>query len=221
MHEEFRHNLRKLMEFNTFRGGFGKNEDMPVHGVDYNEQFHETDDGPDQELEVSPDDQQNDVILLKHHAEDALEALNSSELDVATASLHDILEITEKMTSELPDDLQAGVGKVEECGMCEPDSQENDRFPVGSADPHKDYVSTGETTPFGMERSDDVDYVGRDDTKAEIASLLVTIGHILQKDRLVPNKFEMPMIMEYLNRTFTNQKPEDMQHMYESFNKGQ
>ena len=101
------------------------------------------------------------------------------------------------------------------CDAVEPVSDQNTEFPVDSVEPTEPVSTSGETLPFGAERADE--YEGRDDVANELASLLVTMGHILHKERLIPNKFDVPLVLDYLNHTFATMQPAQVQSMNESF----
>lgn len=65
---------------------------------------------------LDPDQLQNALILIKHHALDAkkaLEGLTGNKELVGTA-LEDILEIVKELTPALPDNLEQEVNKVSE-----------------------------------------------------------------------------------------------------------
>ncbi|MFW6130758.1 MAG: hypothetical protein ACOC56_06180, partial [Atribacterota bacterium] len=96
-------------------------------------------------------------------------------------------------------------------GMAE--AEQVDQEPI---DPNRPIVTSGETTPFGTERADQINYEIKDDNISEVASLLVTIGHILQSQRLIPSKFDIPLILKFINHNFGDSSSEQMQTMYES-----
>ena len=62
---------------------------------------------------MSADELQNNLILINHHADDALEALQSGKVEVLEASLRDIKEIVEKMKVKLPQRLATQVERIQ------------------------------------------------------------------------------------------------------------
>ena len=59
---------------------------------------------------------QNDLILISHHVDDALEALEDGDDSVVEASLTDINEIVDELKAYLPKELAAEI-EAKEMGM--------------------------------------------------------------------------------------------------------
>lgn len=60
---------------------------------------------------ITPDEFQNFLLLIEHHAMDALEADNQA---VVESSLYDILEIVDKMKKYLPGNLSKNLDVAEQ-----------------------------------------------------------------------------------------------------------
>jgi hypothetical protein len=59
---------------------------------------------------------QNDLILISHHVDDALEALEDGDDSVVEASLTDINEIVDELKAYLPKELAVEI-EAKEMGM--------------------------------------------------------------------------------------------------------
>lgn len=73
-------------------------------------------------------------------------------------------------------------------------------------------VTNGETTPLGAPRSDLAAQDGCPDSvnseaMGEIASLLISIGYILSKEGVLPDKFNMQGAVKFLNDKFGSVTP--------------
>lgn len=219
----FRKKIQKLCEMNNFRSGFGNQiPQMPVVGMDYDEgPIEPPEGGPEETLENNENKELiniiNDIIVAAQNnpevqtlANKAKEFITSDDSEI---EINDFENNEEESTVDMDQFTGAGpdyVGGAQ--GMAE--AEQVDQEPI---DPNRPIETSGETLPFGTERSD-VNYEVKDDNISEIASLLVTIGHILQSERLIPNKFDIPMIIKFINHNFQNSSPEQIQTMYESKN---
>ena len=52
---------------------------------------------------ITADELQNNLLLIDHHINDALEAIEAGEDDIVDASLRDIKEVTAELRSYLPE----------------------------------------------------------------------------------------------------------------------
>jgi hypothetical protein len=80
--------------------------------------------------------------------------------------------------------------------------EQADEVPPGS---QSTVVTNGETTPMGEPRTDVAVQNGTSldsDTMGEVGSLLITIGHLLAKDKLVSDKFNTPEVLAFLSTNF-------------------
>lgn len=238
MSNAFREDLRKLFETYGYRQGFGnQTPELPVVGMDYQE--HEPLIAPESGPENVIDDK-NDEQLINMLNDILVAAPGNTEVQGIISKAKDLIngvdderEGVDQPDEEIPDEPTVdmdptfgaqspeGAGGAAQ-GMAESEVVDN---PPGSVDPLAGEMTSGETLPMGANRVDGAemgcpspDYDSRDDNMAEIASLLVTIGHILQSARHIPSKFDVPMVLKYINQNFGQQTPDDMQAMYESYN---
>ena len=59
-------------------------------------------------MELTPDQLQNELIVIGHHVQDALEGLEEGDVEYAKNSLHDIGEAVARLKEFLPpDDVDA------------------------------------------------------------------------------------------------------------------
>jgi len=61
---------------------------------------------------LSPDDLQNEILLIMHHAEDALKGLKDGDVNYAVKGLLDIQESAERLCRQLPGEKQEGISKI-------------------------------------------------------------------------------------------------------------
>ena len=52
---------------------------------------------------ITADELQNNLILIDHHVDDAIEAMSTGDDDIIEASLRDIKEVTAELRSYLPE----------------------------------------------------------------------------------------------------------------------
>ena len=52
---------------------------------------------------ITADELQNNLLLVDHHVDDALEAIETGDDDIVEASLNDIKEVTAELRSYLPE----------------------------------------------------------------------------------------------------------------------
>jgi hypothetical protein len=218
--DDYRKVLKKMLTEN-YREGYGTTY-MPVEEPS---SFMSTE--PPQSSHE--DQMQNEMLTIKHHVEDALEACQSGQKEMVAGSLQDVLDSIERMKEFLPPEMASELDRMSHeneeneeneepmtedmmCSMPDFPGPEKD-IQIGSVDPLKPIMTAGETAPMGVERQDE--YNVRDDTMSEIASLLVTMGHVLQKDRIVPDKFDIPKILEYLMHNFQENSMSMQGSMYE------
>lgn len=82
----------------------------------------------------------------------------------------------------------------------------NQQPPIEDDSKNLAVVTNGETLPLGQPRSDiEAQKNGGEmnpELMSEVSSLLVSIGYILSKDGIVPDKFNTQAVLEFLNRHF-------------------
>lgn len=213
MADDFRENIKKLFENYGFRGGY-MNREMPVIGMDYSEPQPTPVEAPEGGVEAAEEEVEdkqimdilNDLMVAVQGNPEATELVSKAK-DVLTANGQGGLpgQPGPELSQPQPEPVEPPQGEMP--------IREVEQQPV---DPTAGNVTSGETLPMGTPRSDDLSYEGRDDTKAEIASILATIGHILQSDRMIPNKFDIPLVIKYINHNFSTETPETMQGLCES-----
>jgi hypothetical protein len=187
--ESIRKNFAILLE-NVYTNGYRAPE-LPVVGLDYNEN--------------TPDDADPTSTLTNILNDILVAAPNNQEIQELVSKAKQLANNQDGVTNTGL--VQQPIEDVPKLEMSEN---------IGEINPTAPIITNGETTPWECQRSDEYDC--RDDTSTEIASLLVTIGHILQNARLIPSKFDVPMIIKYINNTFASQTPQDMNALYESLN---
>jgi len=213
MYNKFRKHLEEIFEAYGYRNGFaGGRDELPVIGMDYNEDPVSAPSPETEPGENVPDQTQINEIITD------LEEMNKDDPN-ALAKLEQLRSIVEVPSGVEGVEQIEGPDEFNPYTSVQPPSiaREQRDHQEGQADPTKPITTHGETMPYGMERSDEVDYTGLDDSLGEIASLLVTIGHILKKDRIIPNKFEVPMILNYLNHNFSEKTPDQIGNLCEQY----
>lgn len=223
--DNLKKDLHKLFESGYSQGYGNRMPELPVVGLDYQE--HEPlvapEGGPEQVIDSANTEQVinmlNDIIVaapgntevqgLIGKAKNLLNGVDDDREGVVQPNQ----AIPDETSVEMDPTLGDAAQEMEESAVVD--------NPPGSVNPIEDEMTSGETNVVGAEPRSDMgcpspDYDSRDDNMAEIASLLVTVGHILQSARMIPSKFDVPMVVKYINQNFGQQTPEDMQAMYES-----
>jgi len=191
MENGFRNNLQKIFESFSLRNGYGTKQ-MPVIGADYKEE-------PIKDVYKNEDEQNTEKVL--------------NILNDLLVKVQGNIE-AQNLISQAKNILTGNVSPV----VGQPQEPENPEEINEQACPNQLPIEQP-TIPISVD-NEPQEYNERNDTQSEIASLLVTIGHILHSDRLIPNKFDIPFILKYLNQTFANQSPENIQSLYESLQEG-
>jgi hypothetical protein len=67
---------------------------------------------------ITPDELQNEVIIIAHHVEDALKYLGEGKHDAVEGSLEDINEVVERLKKFLPSEEVSEIDRI--AGEVEP-----------------------------------------------------------------------------------------------------
>ena len=61
---------------------------------------------------ITPDQLQNELIVIAHHVEDAIKGIDEKDFEYTKKSLHDITEVVDRLKSMLPPDLGNEISRI-------------------------------------------------------------------------------------------------------------